>query len=367
MKRVSKLSQNVLAAVLGMVLAAYGFAATVDEPETLPALNHLVLTYREAADYGRARHMAERALGIVESQKLTETADGATVLANLGAIAEMQGETAEAKKWLGQALEIRERLLGPVHPQVAEALSDLALAYSMEGRFDVAGGLYQRALAILEAQPDAKGTLAAVLNNLGKMEAQEGHLKEAEATLRRSVTESRRVFGEKHPNTAAGLVSLAEVLRSRHRYREAEKTLHLAEEMNRASFTADHPRIARDLSLEGALAFDRKRYGEAEARFEQALRIFERSLPAGHREIGRARANLALVYLRQKRLAEAEEAYARALEILEQTVGRENPELLPLMQQYAVVLRQREDFAKAAGLEARVMRIRVTRTLRGAA
>ena len=367
MKRVSQLNRNVLAAFLGMVLAAFGFAAGADEPETLPALNHLVLVYREAADYGRARHLAERALGIVESQKLTETAEGATVLANLGAIAEMQGETTEAQKRLGRALEIRERLLGAAHPQVAETLSDLALAYSMEGRFATAGGLYRRALVILEAEPDAKGTLGAVLNNLGKMEAQQGHLKEAEAILRRSVTESRRALGMRHPNTAAGLVSLAEVLRLRHHYREAEVTLQRAEEMNRLNFVADHPRIARDLSLEGALAFDRKKYGEAEAAFERALGIFERSLPAGHREIGRATANLALVYLKEKRLEEAERAYGRALTILEQTVGRENPELLPVMQQYSAVLRAREDFAGAAGLEARVMKIRVTRTLRGAA
>jgi tetratricopeptide (TPR) repeat protein len=343
-----------------MVLAIYG----ADEPEALPALNHLVLVYREAADYGRAWHYAERALAIAEAQRMMETAEGATVLGNLGAIVEMQGETADAKKWLGRALEIRERLLGEGHPQVAETLNDLALAYSMEGRFDTARGLYRRALAILEAQPDAKGTLAAVLNNLGKMEGQEGRLKEAEGILRRSVRESERVFGERHANTAAGLVSLAEVLRLRHHYREAEEVLHRAEGINAVSFGAEHPRMARDLSLEGALAFDRKRYGEAEAAFVRALGIFGRSLPAGHREIGRATANLALVYLREKRLAEAEKAYGRALGILERTEGCENPELLPLMQQYSEVLRARQDFAKAAGLDARVMKIRVERTLR---
>ena len=348
-----------------LLLAVCGFAAGADVSEALPVLNHLVLVYREAADYGRARRYAEQALEIAESQGLMATAEGATVLGNLGAIVEMQGETADAKNWLGRALEIRERLLGQGHPLVAETLNDLALAYAMEGRFDMAGGLYRRALAILEAHPDTKGTLAAVLNNLGKMEAQEGHLKEAEGILRRSVRDSERVFGERHPNTAAGLVSLAEVLRWRHRYSEAEAVLHRAEEINRASFGAEHPRMARDLSLEGALAFDRKRYVEAEAAFARALGILERSLPAGHREIGRAQANLALVYFRQGRMRDAEEAYGRALTILEQTEGCENPELLPVMQQYSAVLRARQDFAKAAGLDARVMKIRVTRTLHG--
>ena len=67
-------------------------------------------------------------MGIVEAQRLTDTAEGAYVFANLGGIAEMQGETAEAKQWLGRALEIREGLPGAAHPQVAEALSDLGEA-----------------------------------------------------------------------------------------------------------------------------------------------------------------------------------------------------------------------------------------------
>ncbi len=360
MGRVSRITRNVSVVLLA---AASGFAA---EPNELPALNHLALAYREAGDYGRARQVAEQALGIVEAQKLTETAEGAHVFANLGGIAEMQGETADAKKWLGRALEIRERLLGAAHPQVAETLNDLALANSMEGRVDTARGLYDRALGILDAADDQRN-LPAVLNNLGKMEGQQGHLKEAEGILRRAVRESERVFGARHANTGAALGSLAEVLRMRRRYREAEDVLRRAEEIDGANFGAEHQRMARDLSLEGALAADRKKYGEAEAAYERALGILEKSLPAGHREIGRALANLAGVYFREKRMAEAGEAYGRALGILEGAMGRENPELLPVLREYAVVLRAREDFAGAENLEARVMKIEVTRTLRGAA
>ena len=358
MGRVAKLYRNVSFA---FIAAAYGLAAESGE---LPALNHQALVYREAGDYVRARQAAERALGIVEAQKLTETVEGANVFANLGGIAEMQGETADAKKWLGRALELRERLLGAEHSQVAETLNDLALAYSREGRFDTAGALYRRALGILEGAEDQRN-LPAVLNNLGKMEGLEGHSKEAERILRRAVRESERVFGARHANTGAALGSLAEVLRMRRRYREAEEVLRRAEEIDRANFGAEHPRMARDLSLEGALAADRKKYGEAEAAYGRVLGILERSLPAEHREMGRAWANLAEVYFREKRMAEAGEAYGRALGILERAMGRENSELLPVMREYAAVLRAREDFAGAEDLEARVMKIQVKRTLRG--
>jgi tetratricopeptide (TPR) repeat protein len=317
MERPSNLSRNVAAVLLA---AAYGFAA---EPDRWPALNHQALVFREAGDYVRARHAAVRAMGIVEAQKLTEAVEGANVFANLGGIAEMQGETA-----------------------VTETLNDLALAYSREGRFDTAGALYWRALGILEEAEDQRN-LPAVLNNLGKMEGLEAHSKEAQRILRKAVRESERVFGARHANTGAALGSLAEVLRMRRSYREAEEVLRRAEEIDRANFGAEHPRMARDLSLEGALAADRKKYGEAEAAYGRVLGILERSLPAEHREMGRAWANLAEVYFREKRMAEAGESYGRALGILERAMGRENSELLPVM------LRAREDFAGAENLEAR--------------
>jgi len=40
---------------------------------------------------------------------------------------------------------------------------------------------------------------------------------------------------------------------------------------------------------------------------------------------------------------------------------------VPTMEHYSQVLRTQQDFAKAASLEARVMKIRVTRTLKHAA
>jgi len=351
-------------------LAATENDAGTDARALLPFLNSVALLSRQTADYSRARMIADRAAALAESHNAAQTLEGATAFANLGEIAELQGDIAEARKWLSKALSTRECLLGPEHPLVAETLSDLALTYRMERQFEKAAELYRRALGILEATPEttlASRSLGSVLNNLGQVEAEEGHLKEAEQTLRKSVTELERTVGAQHPNTAAGLANLANVLRSRRRYPEAEEALRRAEEIDRLRFAPDHPRIARDLNLEAILAFDRKKYVEAERLFTEALAILTKRLPAGHREIGRAMANLGEVYFREKRGAEAEQAYATALTILELALGPDNPELLPTMEHYSQLLRARQDFAKAAGLDARVMKIRVTQTLKRAA
>ena len=117
----------------------------------------------------------------------------------------------------------------------------------------------------------------------------------------------------------------------------------------------------------GALAFDRKRYPEAEKLFQQSLAILSCRFPAPQIEIGRVTANLAEVYVREKRFPEAASAFDQALAILERTLGPDNAELVPTMEHYSQVLRAQQDFAKAASLEARAMKIRVTRTLKRAA
>jgi tetratricopeptide (TPR) repeat protein len=101
--------------------------------------------------------------------------------------------------------------------------------------------------------------------------------------------------------------------------------------------------------------------------FQQSLAILTQRFPAPQADIGRATANLAEVYVREKRFTEAASAFDRALTILERTLGPDNPELVPTMEHYSQVLRAQQDFAKAASLEARVMKIRVTRTLKRAA
>jgi hypothetical protein len=50
-----------------------------------------------------------------------------------------------------RALAIKEKVLGPDHPDVAMALDNLAVLYKSAGKYAEAEPLYQSALAIFEA------------------------------------------------------------------------------------------------------------------------------------------------------------------------------------------------------------------------
>ncbi len=52
--------------------------------------------------------------------------------------------------YLMRALAIREKALGPDHPDTAQSLNNLAILYKNQGQYEQAEPLYQRALAIRE-------------------------------------------------------------------------------------------------------------------------------------------------------------------------------------------------------------------------
>jgi tetratricopeptide (TPR) repeat protein len=63
-----------------------------------------------------------------------------------------QKRYAEAKPLYLQALELRKRLLGTEHPDVALSLNNLAYLYYSQGRYTEAEPLYLQALEIAERQ-----------------------------------------------------------------------------------------------------------------------------------------------------------------------------------------------------------------------
>jgi tetratricopeptide (TPR) repeat protein len=88
----------------------------------------------------------------------------------LGRALHLLGDYAGAQPAYERSLALRERGLGPEHPEVAACLNNVAALYQAQGRYAAAEPLYQRALASMErglgpGHPD----VAACLNNLAML------------------------------------------------------------------------------------------------------------------------------------------------------------------------------------------------------
>ena len=62
-----------------------------------------------------------------------------------------RGEYDRAEPLYRQALSLKEKLVGPLHPDTAMTLNNLAVLLKAQGKMDEAASLYEQALAIFQA------------------------------------------------------------------------------------------------------------------------------------------------------------------------------------------------------------------------
>ena len=96
--------------------------------------------------------------------------EAAGLLNQVGGYLKQRARYDEAEPLYQWARAIREKALGPEHPDVAEILNNLAALYHAQGKYDEAELLYQRALAVREKglgpeHPDVAGSM----NNLAAL------------------------------------------------------------------------------------------------------------------------------------------------------------------------------------------------------
>ena len=327
--------------------------------EAARLLNQTAFYLDERARYAEAESLYMRALAIREKAVGPEHPDVAQSLNNLAALYHAQGRYAEAEPLLQRALAIREKVFGPEHPNVATSLNNLAALYRVQGRYVEAEPLYMRALAIREKvlgpeHPD----VASSLNNLAALYHARGRYAEAEPLYMRALAIREKVLGPEHPNVATSLNNLAALYRVQGRNAEAESLYQRALAIFEKVFGPEHPNVATSLNNLAALYRVQGRYVEAEPLLQRALAIREKVLGPEHPDVAQSLNNLALLDDAQGRYAEAQPLFERALGIWEKALGPEHPEVATCLGNYAALLRKRDRKAEAAKMEARARAIR---------
>ena len=91
-------------------------------------------------------------------------------------------------------------------------LSNFALLYDVQGKYDLAEPLYQKSLAIKEKiLGQGHPSVTADLNNLAGLYYAQGKYEQAEILYKRSLVIKERILGENHPRVAISLNGLATV------------------------------------------------------------------------------------------------------------------------------------------------------------
>lgn len=246
------------------------------------------------------------------SRTTLDTREAAMIHSNIASIYFAKGDYAQAKSGLETALELRERGLGPDHPEVAVGLNNLGGLLAQQGKLDQARPLIQRALRIWEDQLGRRHPLvASSLMSLAAVLEREGEFAEAIPLLRRAVEIRGAEFGESNSDYASALDSLASVLIEMEQFKEAEALARKAKEIRFETLPDPHPHRAASLTNLGLALLELDRLDEAEPLLIDAIEMWRRTVGPNHPHAAYPKTGLGELYIKSGR-------YADAIEVLEQ-------------------------------------------------
>ena len=270
----------------------------------------------------------------------------ASMLDVLGRIQRHLGAYDVADDLLERAVELRRAELGPLHPDLATSLVNLARVRRDRGRPAEAQALVEEALAIRRGAGEPDAALAEAV--FEKAWLAEGA--DQEALYREALRIHRDAGGDVARRTAM-VDALATNLRRQGKLGQAVATAREAFELARSSLGADHPETAI------AMYHLADHLRDVEEDYEEAGRLYRRGIEIHAREYGPVSLQLihglnalAILQDRQGEHVEAEELFRRALEIRRQATGPDNPALAGAMDNLAGALARQGRLGEAESL-----------------
>jgi tetratricopeptide (TPR) repeat protein len=258
-----------------------------------------------------------------------------------GSLADRMGDYVAAVSFNEAVLTTVTSAFGPEALETATALNNLALTYQSLARFAEAEPLYRRAIEIDErALGEVHPDVASEYNNLAILLQDQGKYAEAEPLFRRAVEIGEKTLGKDHPDVARGYSNLALLLANEGKYAEAEPLYRRAIEIDERALGKVHPDVATEYNNLAELLRVQGKYVEADPLYQQAIEIDERALGKDHPDVARGYNNLALLLEAQSKYAEAEPLFRRAIEIDEKVLGSDHPNTLTMKKNYDDLLQQ---------------------------
>ncbi|HKQ91647.1 MAG TPA: CHAT domain-containing tetratricopeptide repeat protein [Blastocatellia bacterium] len=268
------------------------------------------------------------------------------------------GKHDEALPLFEWALKIRERILGPDHPDVSQAIGGLAVLHHHKGEYSKAEPFYQSALAIKEKSLGPEHLdVAMSLHSLASLYRSLGDYAKAEQLQQRALAIREKSLGPEHPDVAASLHNLANLYGSLGDYAKAEPLYQRGTAILQKSFGQEHPDVARSLNNLANIHMSLGDYAKAEPLQQSSLAILEKSLGPEHLDVTRSLNGLAILYRSMGDYAKAEPLYQRALAIREKALGPEHPDVAASLHNLANLHMNLGDYAKAEPLHQRALAI----------
>jgi serine/threonine protein kinase/tetratricopeptide (TPR) repeat protein len=238
----------------------------------------------------------------------------------------------EAEKMFAEALENRQALLGPNHPDVAESMGQLAGIYRTRMSYEEAEPMLLEALQIARSyRPQNYGVTADLWSRLGELYRDQSRLDEAVDAYERALEiRELEMSGLDDRALADSQYDLGLINLDRGRFADAEVYLAQATELYRLVL-GNSQRTANALENLAAAEEELGQIEEAETHLREAYDVWAAIESPDDPNAIRALENLVRALTRWGRYNEGIIAGQRAVALRERVEGRESPDLVPAL------------------------------------
>jgi tetratricopeptide (TPR) repeat protein len=243
------------------------------------------------------------------------------------------GRFREAEGLDTQVLTVSKRIYGPEHQHTLSAMSNLAVTYRNQWKWDEAEGLQVQSLCIQkrtlgEKDPDTLLTMS----NLATLYLYQSRWKEAEELLTQAKYSTVEILGEEHPDTITAMSNLAGAFWNQGRWDEAEELLIQVKLSSIKVLGEEHPKSLSRISHFATALMSQQRWKEAEELQIHVLAVSERILGDDHPDTMIITHNLACTFYKQGKAAEAIALMGKCVEKRLRVLGGQNPRTISSLQ-----------------------------------
>jgi len=307
----------------------------------------------------KVRTALDRAAARIEGKFAAQPLVEASLRQTIGSSYKDLGLFPEAGQQMERALSLRQRVLGPEHPDTLTSMQELGDVLAKQSKFVQADKLLTR---VLETRRRIRGQYSpetlGVMNDLAIAVGGEGDYVRSEQLLTGVLEIQRRVLGEQHPDTLAVMNNLATIYTNQGQYPQAEQLYQRAAEIKRRILGDEHPStLTTTNNLAVVYRFEGK-FSEAEALLTKVLDVQRRVLGEQHQDTLNAANSLALVYQAEGRYQEAEPLLLHVVDARSRVLGAENSQTLSTMNNLAELYRREHKQAEAEALFRKILDVR---------
>lgn len=333
-------------------------SAAPDDLEVAVSLDNLAEALTQIAEYEEAERHLRESLDIRRRVLGAQHPDVARTLTLLADVLVFRGRFEDAQPVVEEALRIRRAAYAGPHARVAESIGDLGVIYGQRGDFGQAVERLTEAVAMqreLHAGPHPD--LAEAINNLAWAYRGANDTATAEPLYREALAMNRQLLGDAHPTLAAGLNNLGFVHEAQGEYASAEAAYREALAMNRKLLGDSHPMIAVNLSNLAFVLYAEGKREEAIGQLRESLAMNRRELGDEHPTVAGGAASLGYWLIVEGRLDEAGRLLDESLAIRRKVFGDGHVQVARTMTLYANLLLARRDYVGARDAAADARRI----------